>query len=55
LVLTPSVFNGLRSSSLIRINKIATLDRTLAKGLLGQLEQIEIEALNNSLKQAFQL
>jgi mRNA interferase MazF len=55
LVLTPSVSNGLRSSSLIRINKMATLDRTLAKGLLGHLEQIEIEALNNNLKQAFQL
>ena len=55
LVITPSNSNGLRSSSLIRINKMATLDRALAKGLLGHLDQTEIESLNNSLKLAFQL
>ena len=55
LVLNPSISNGLRSSSLIRINKMATLDRTLAKGLLGHLDQLEIEALNNSLRLTFQL
>lgn len=55
LVVSPSDSNGLRSPSLIRINKIATLNRALAKGLLGNLDQTEIEALNLSLKQAFQL
>jgi mRNA interferase MazF len=55
LVLSPSALNGLRSPSLVRINKIATLDRALGKGLLGNLNETEVQALNSSLKQAFQL
>ena len=37
VLLTPTATNGLRMPSLIRTSKIATLDRTLAKGLLGSL------------------
>ncbi|MFZ4057234.1 MAG: type II toxin-antitoxin system PemK/MazF family toxin [Ferruginibacter sp.] len=35
--LAPNSSNGLRMQSLIRTSKIATLDKSLAKGLLGQL------------------
>lgn len=55
LLIIPSTTNGLRKNSLIRINKIATLDKTLAKGLLGKLDLVEIASLNNSLKLVFQL
>jgi mRNA interferase MazF len=55
VLLTPTVTNGLRKQSLIRTSKIATLDRTLAKGLLGGLSGPELTELNTKLKQLFQL
>lgn len=53
--LTPSVSNGIRKPSLIRTNKIATLDKALAKGLLGKLSVTEISDLNSRLKLLLQL
>jgi len=50
VLVMPSDRNGLRKKSLIRTNKIATLDRSLAKGLLGNLTSSEIKNLNNKLK-----
>lgn len=47
--------NGLKVRSLIRTGKIATLDRSLAKGLLGTLTPVELNDLNVSLKAFFQL
>ncbi len=48
--LMPTSSNGLRKQSLIRTSKIATLDKTLAKGLLGQLSSNELSDLNDKLK-----
>ena len=53
--LLPTLFNGLRKQSLIRTSKIATLDKTLAKGLLGALTNVELNDLNNKLKALLQL
>ena len=53
--LLPTTLNGLRKQSLIRTSKIATLDKVLAKGLLGQLHTIELIDLNFKLKILFQL
>ena len=53
--LIPTSLNGLRKQSLIRTSKIATLDKTLAKGLLGQLISNELTELNAKLKILFQL
>lgn len=53
--LLPTAFNGLRKGSLIRTSKIATLDKILAKGLLGRLTDMELNALNNKLKILFHL
>ena len=55
VLLTPSAANGLRKQSLIRTSKMATLDRILAKGLLGKLNFSETNDLNNKLKALFQL
>lgn len=55
LILAPSSQNGLRKPSLLRTNKIATLDRSLAKGLLGNLSQSELNLLNSKLMELFQL
>ncbi len=55
VLLLPSAISGLRKQSLIRTSKIATVDRTLAKGLLGKLSQLELTDLNDRLKVLFQL
>jgi len=48
--LMPTPYNGLKKQSLIRTSKIATLDKTIAKGLLGRLNSIEISDLDDKLK-----
>lgn len=53
--LLPTSFNGIRKQSLIRTSKIATLNKVLAKGLLGRLNASELEDLNNKLKILLQL
>jgi len=55
IVLSPTSINGLKKLSLIRTSKIATLDKSLAKGLLGKLGPIELTDLNNQLKILFDL
>ncbi len=55
VLLSPSSTNGLRKISLIRTSKIATLDRSLAKGLLGKLTSAELSDLDIKLKILFQL
>jgi mRNA interferase MazF len=55
IILSPSPANGLKKPSLIRTSKIATLDKTLVKGLLGKLDQNSMSDLNNKLKTLFQL
>lgn len=53
--LQPNNINRLRSESIIRTSKIATLDKNLAKGLLGNLTQSEMTELNIQLKHLLQL
>jgi mRNA interferase MazF len=55
VLLLPNQNNGLRKESLIRTNKIATIDRQLAKGLLGKLNNAELLDLNSKLKLLLQL
>lgn len=55
LLLSPNEINGLKKPSLLRIGKIATLDKTLVKGLLGRLSQVEVIELNTKLKTLLQL
>jgi len=55
VLLTPNEINGIRKQSLIRTSKIATLDRSLAKGLLGRLSNTELIELDNKLKILLQL
>lgn len=50
IIIRPSKYNGIKSESLIRTNKIATLDRTLAKGLLGRLTSGEIQKVDLNLR-----
>ncbi|MBL7726255.1 MAG: type II toxin-antitoxin system PemK/MazF family toxin [Dinghuibacter sp.] len=55
MLVAPGEGNGLHVLSLIRTGKIATLDKALAKGLLGKLSQPEMDVLNTKLKLLFQL
>ena len=55
ILLSSSAANGIRKPSLIRVSKLATLDKTLAKGLLGRLGHTEIAGLNQGLKTLLQL
>ena len=55
VLIIPTIVNGLRKQSLIRTGKIATLDYSLAKGLLGKLSTTEITDLNSKLKVLLQL
>ena len=55
MLLFPVSTNGIKKQSLIRISKIATLDKVLAKGLLGKLTLSQITDLNNKLKELLQL
>ena len=51
----PSKNNGLKTPSLIRTGKIATIDFSLVLGELGELSNAEIEELNEGLRQLLQL
>ena len=55
IVIFPNDKNGIKKQSLVRTSKIATIDKTLAQGLLGRLSTNEISELNEKLKILFKL
>jgi mRNA interferase MazF len=55
VLLLPNTASGIVKQSLIRTSKIATLDRKLVKGLLGNLSAAELNELNSKLKMLLQL
>ncbi len=55
VLIQPNTQNGLRKVSLIKANKLATIDKKLAKGLLGKLLSEEIDHLNKNLKLFLQM
>lgn len=55
VILSPSIENGLKKPSLIRLSKLATLDRTLAIGKLGSIDDLTITKVNKSLKLLLEL
>ncbi|MCG9881518.1 MAG: type II toxin-antitoxin system PemK/MazF family toxin [Bacteroidia bacterium] len=50
MLITPNKINGLKRTSLVRVSKIITLEKSLAKGILGKLTNSEILELNEKLK-----
>ncbi len=55
ILLTPTIKNGLKVTSIIRVCKIATIDTDLILGELGELTQMQIKDLNKSLINLLQL
>ena len=51
----PGPSNGLKHASLIRTAKLATLDKNMARGLLGALTASEVRELDEKLKILLQL
>lgn len=54
-VVPPDETNGLKNLSLVRSGKIATIDKDLILGKLGELSPLHIQELNRSLLELFQL
>ena len=55
IMLEPSPTNGLKTTSLVKLNKIATLDKEMMLGKLGSLSQQETMLLNKNLIELLQL
>ena len=51
----PTSGNGLKRKSLIRLNKLATIDKDIILGKLGDLQNETISEINNKLIQILQL
>ncbi len=49
VIVHPSKINGLKKTSLIRLNKIATIDKKLIIGILGNLEKQYLKSLDENL------
>lgn len=55
LMIDPKSDNGLKSISLIKLTKLATIDKDLVIGKLGSLSDSEISIVNRSLIRIFKL
>ena len=53
--LTPSEENGLKKVSLLKLNKLATLDKELIIGRLGTINKETLYLINKNLIKIFQL
>ena len=51
----PSPSNGLRKESLVRLNKVATIDKDLILGKIGLLDSKEKLAVNQKLIELFSI
>lgn len=49
MLLRKSSINGLKKDSLVKMNKIATLDHSLAMGKVGQLAENELKEVDRKL------
>lgn len=50
ILIKPSGENGLKKDSIIRLSKIATIDKELAIGRLGKLDYNSLNIVNHNLK-----
>lgn len=55
VILTPDSGNGIKKPSLIRISKIATLDKIIVKGLLGAVSNTLLTEVEQKMKVYLQL
>ena len=55
ILLQPGKENGLKKESLVRLSKLATLDKDLVLGRLGHLDALAIKIMNKNLKALLKL
>lgn len=55
VVINPATDNGIKKQSLIRVTKIATLDKTLVQGKLGVIDRSTQTEVENKLKTYLQI
>lgn len=55
VIIRPSKINGIKKDSIIRLSKIATIDRSLAIGHIGELETEYLKQVNVNLSLLFKL
>ncbi len=55
VTIKPLSTNGLKKESLVRLNKLATIDKELIMGEIGRLTDAERNKINQKLKEIFQL
>ena len=55
IVLQPSESNGLKTISLLKLNKFASIDKDLIIGRLGTLNQNQVKSLNINLAKTFKI
>ena len=55
ILLTPSSTNKIKKLSLIRLNKMATIDKNLIKGKIGNVLPIQLIEINQKLKVIFDI
>lgn len=55
IICEPTSLNGLKKTSLIRLSKLATIDKKLVLGKIGELKSTEINTINKKLKDLFKL
>jgi mRNA interferase MazF len=55
IIMKPSGGNGLKKESLLRLSKIATIDKSLALGLLGKIDGQVMKQVNHNLTKLFKL
>lgn len=48
--LEPSIENGLKRTSLVRLSKLATVDKNLVIGRIGSLNKAELKSVDDNLK-----
>ena len=55
IVLQPQAKNGIKKPSLVRLSKIATIDKSLIVGTIGYINQTQLVEVNLNLKILFQI
>jgi mRNA interferase MazF len=55
IAINPTQLNGLHKKSLIKVSKIATLEKALIKGVMGKVTNTELQEINNNLKLFFKI
>ncbi|MDO5665091.1 MAG: type II toxin-antitoxin system PemK/MazF family toxin [Bacteroidia bacterium] len=55
IALTPALSNRLKKDSIVRLSKLATVDKKIVLGLLGVLSEEKLKEVDDNLMKLFQL